>query len=177
MQRAISGMGDGSHPARKFAYWQKWCWETADLPIGMLMSMMMQRPSMPVQLAKFLLNRAGVTSPFPTDLAKAYEAPFPDPSYKMGPRAMPSQVPTLPTSPSLEQQAKAWEFFKSFDKPFLCAFADNDPVTRGGETQFLEQVPGTKGLPHTTIKGGGHFVQEGAPDQVAQVIIDLIRTT
>ena len=177
MQRAISGMGDGSHPARKFAYWQKWCWETADLPIGMLMSMMMQRPSMPVQLAKFLLNRAGLTSPFPTDLAKAYEAPFPDPSYKMGPRAMPSQVPTLPTSPSLEQQAKAWEFFKSFDKPFLCAFADNDPVTRGGETQFLEQVPGTKGLPHTTIKGGGHFVQEGAPDQVAQVIIDLIRTT
>jgi haloalkane dehalogenase len=90
---------------------------------------------------------------------------------------MPSQVPTLPTSPSLEQQGKAWEFFKSFDKPFLCAFADNDPVTRGGETQFLEQVPGTKGLPHTTIKGGGHFVQEGAPDQVAQVIIDLIRTT
>lgn len=177
MQRAISGMGDGSHPARKFAYWQKWCWETADLPIGMLMSMMLQPPTMPVQLVKFLLNRAGVTSPFPTDLAKAYEAPFPDPSYKMGPRAMPSQVPTLPTSPSLEQQGKAWEFFKSFDKPFLCAFADNDPVTRGGETQFLEQVPGTKGLPHTTIKGGGHFVQEGAPDQVAQVIIDLIRTT
>jgi|GEM_PF-5594557 len=32
-------------------------------------------------------------------------------------------------------------------------------------------------LPHTTIKGGGHFVQENAPDQVAQVIIDLIRST
>ena len=95
----------------------------------------------------------------------------------MGPRAMPSQVPTLPTSPSLEEQRKAWIFFETFDKPFLCAFADNDPVSRGGETEFKEKVPGTKGLPHRTIKEGGHFVQENAPDQVAQVIIDLIRST
>ena len=50
-------------------------------------------------------------------------------------------------------------------------------MTKGGEIEFLKKVPGTKGLPHTTIKGGGHFVQEGAPDQVAQVIIDLIRST
>ena len=90
---------------------------------------------------------------------------------------MPSQVPTLPTSPSLEQQRQAWEFFSTFEKPFLCAFADDDPVTRGGEQQFLQKVPGTKNLPHTTIKSGGHFVQENAPEQVAQVIIDLIRTT
>lgn len=177
MQKAIGGMGDGSHPARKFAYWQKWCWETEDLPIGFFMSMMLQPPSKFMQVVKFLLNKAGITSPLPTALAKAYDAPFPDPSFKMGPRAMPSQVPTLPTSASLEEQRKAWEFFESFDKPFLCAFADDDPVTRGGETQFKEKVPGTKGLPHTTIKGGGHFVQEGAPDQVAKIIVDLIKTT
>ncbi|NCF44905.1 MAG: haloalkane dehalogenase, partial [Proteobacteria bacterium] len=125
----------------------------------------------------FLLNKAGVTSPLPSALAKAYDAPFPDPSFKMGPRAMPSQVPTLPTSASVEEQRKAWEFFETFDKPFLCAFADDDPVTRGGETLFKEKVPGTKGLPHATIKGGGHFVQEGAPDQVAKIIVDLIKTT
>ena len=177
MQRAVSSMGQNSHPASKFAYWQKWCWETEDLPIGMLMSLMLEPAAKPVQALKFVLNRLGITSPLPTDLAKAYEAPFPDPSYKMGPRAMPSQVPTLPTSPSLEQQRQAWEFFSTFEKPFLCAFADDDPVTRGGEQQFLQKVPGTKNLPHTTIKSGGHFVQENAPEQVAQVIIDLIRTT
>lgn len=177
MQKALGGMSDGGHPALKFAYWQKWCWETEDLPIGFVMSMMLQPPAKPIQLIQFLLHKAGVASPLPTPIAKAYDAPFPDPSYKMGPRAMPSEVPTLPTSPSLEEQRKAWEFFESFDKPFLCAFADNDPVTRGGETQFKERVPGAKGLPHTTIKGGGHFVQENAPDQVAQIIIDLIRST
>lgn len=177
MQKAIREMSSGTHPAVKFAYWQKWCWETVDLPVGLIMSMMLQPPSIPVQLIKLLLNNMGVASPLPTPIARAYEAPFPDPSFKMGPRAMPSQVPTLPTSPWMEQQRQAWQFFESFDKPFLCAFADNDPVTKGAEQEFLKKVPGTKGLPHTTIKRGGHFVQEGAPEQVAQVIIDLIRST
>ncbi len=177
MQKALSGMRDDGHPAQKFAYWQKWCWETEDLPVGLLMSMMLKPPAKVVQAIKFLMNQAGVTSPFPTPLARAYDAPFPDPSYKMGPRAMPSQVPTLPTSPSLEEQRKAWEFFESFDKPFLCAFADNDPVSRGGEAQFMAKVPGTRGLPHTTIKDGGHYVQENAPAQVAEVIVNLIQST
>ncbi len=176
MQQALSSM-DGGNPAKKFAYWQKWCWETEDLPIGFIMSMMLEPPGRALQAFKFLLNKVGVTSPLPTPLARAYDAPFPDPSYKMGPRAMPSQVPTLPTSPSLEAQRQAWAFFETFDKPFLCAFADNDPVTRGSEAEFREKVPGTRGLPHTTIKDGGHFVQENAPEQVAQVIIDLIQST
>ena len=175
MSRALSKMGSGDHPARKFAYWQKWCWETEDLPIGLAMSLSIQPPSLPVQVLKVFLNALGATSPFATPLAKAYDAPFPEPRYKMGPRAMPSHVPTLPTSASLEEQRKAWEFFKTFEKPFLCAFADNDPVTRAGEAEFMAKVPGTKDLPHTTIKGGGHFVQENAPDQVAQIIIDLIK--
>jgi haloalkane dehalogenase len=175
MQKALSQM-DGD-PARKFAYWQKFCWETEDLPIGFMLSMMTEKQSPPLQALKFILHKLGMTSPMPTPLARAYDAPFPDPSFKMGPRAMPSQVPTLPTSPSLEAQRQAWEFFEHFEKPFLCAFADNDPVTRGAQAAFLEKIPGTRGLPHTTIRGGGHFVQENAPDQVSQVIIDLIRST
>jgi haloalkane dehalogenase len=175
MQRALSQMA--GNPATKFAYWQKFCWETEDMPIGFMMSMTMEQRSNLVSAFKFMLHTAGIHSPLPTELAKAYDAPFPDRSFKMGPRAMPSQVPTLPTSPSLEEQRKAWEFFDTFEKPFLCAFADNDPVTAGQAHQFIERVPGAKGLLHTTIKGGGHFVQENEPEQVSQIIIDLIRTT
>ena len=175
MQKALSRMP--GNPATQFAYWQKFCWETADMPIGFMMSMMMERRSNLSQAARFLLHNLGLGSPFPSDLAKAYDAPFPDASYKMGPRAMPSQVPTLPTDPSLEAQRQAWAFFSGFEKPFLCAFADNDPVTRGGEAPFKERVPGAQGLPHTTIKGGGHFVQENCPDQVTKAIVDLIRST
>ena len=177
MQKAVSGMAEGENPAVKFAYWQKFCWESENLPVGFMMSMMMEQTGKLAMAGKFLLHSLGMNSPFPTELATAYDAPFPDPSYKMGPRAMPSQVPTLPTSPSLSQQAAAWRFFEGFNKPFLCAFADDDPVTAGLQNEFIERIPGTKNLPHTTIKRGGHFVQENAPDQVAQVIADLIRTT
>ena len=177
MQKALSAMGDSGHFATQFAYWQKFCWENEDMPIGFMMSMTMGEQSGLVSALKFFLHGLGVHSLFPTPLARAYDAPFPDPIFKMGPRAMPSQVPTLPTSPSLPQQEKAWAFFEAFEKPFLCAFTDNDPVTAGQQEEFLNRIPGTKGLPHTTIKGGGHFVQENAPDQVASVIIDLIRST
>ena len=177
MQKAISGMGKREHAAIKFAYWQKFCWENENLPIGFMMSMMMEQRSSFTRALKFLSHSLGAYSPFPTALSKAYDAPFPDASYKMGPRAMPSQVPTLPTSTSLEQQRIAWEFFETFKKPFLCAFSDNDPVTAGLQEEFLNRVPGTKGLPHKTIKGGGHFVQEIAPGQASQAIISLVRST
>ena len=175
MQRALGQMA-GS-PVTQFAYWQKFCWETEDMPIGLMLSMTLGEGSNLSRATRFLLHRLGLGSPFPSDVAKAYDAPFPDPSYKMGPRAMPSQVPTLPTDPSLDAQRNAWEFFSSFDKPFLCAFVDNDPVSAGGDAQFRQRVPGAQGLPHTTIRGGGHFVQENAPDQATAAIVGLIRST
>lgn len=176
MQKALSAMADSGHPAAQFAYWQKFCWEHEDMPIGFMMSMTIEEEPGLIGAMKFFLHRLGVHSPFPTPLAKAYDAPFPEPSFKMGPRAMPSHVPTLPTSPSLSQQARAWEFFEAFEKPFLCAFSDNDPVTAGQQEEFLNRVPGTRGLAHAMISGGGHFVQENAPQQTASAIIDLIRS-
>ena len=173
MQKALSQMP--GNQATKFAYWQKFCWETEDMPVGFMMSMMLEKRSNLSRAFGFLLYNLGIRSPFPSDLAKAFDAPFPDPSYKMGVRAMPSQVPTLPTDPSLDAQRKTWEFFSEFEKPFLCAFADNDPVTQGLDAQFKEKVPGTKGLPHTTITGGGHFIQENRPEQLTKAIVDLIR--
>ena len=62
-----------------------------------------------------------------------------------------------------------------FDKPFLTAFSDSDPITGGGDRIFLEKVPGTKGQPHTTIKGGGHFLQEDCGEEFAKVIADFIK--
>ena len=63
---------------------------------------------------------------------------------------------------------------KQFEKPVLCCFSDSDPVTAGGETAFLGQVPGTEGQPHTTIEGAGHFLQEDSGPELAQVLIDFI---
>jgi haloalkane dehalogenase len=165
-------------PAEAFAYWQKFCWETEDLPVGFIMSLSAgEKPGLREGLG-LMLNRLGL-APLrgTTALGRAYDAPFPDPSYKMATRAMPSHVPTLPDDPSLEAQAKAWAFYERFDKPFLCAFTDDDPVTKGGDAAFRERVPGARGRPHCTISGGGHFVQENRAAELVRIIADFVRTT
>ena len=163
-----------------FAYWQKYCWETEDIPIGFMMSSMLERKrSNLITMLDLLFINLGLKniSPFQTELGRAYAAPFPDKSYKMGPRAMPSQVPTMPDDPSLEAQKKAWEFYESFEKPFLCAFSDNDPVTRGADRQFLKVVPGAQGQPHTSVERGGHFIQEEKPEEISSIISSFIKST
>ena len=163
-----------------FAYWQKYCWETKDIPIGFMMSSMLERKRNKLStMLDLLFINLGLknVSPFQTELGKAYAAPFPNQFYKMGPRAMPSQVPTMPDDPSLEAQKKAWEFYKTFEKPFLCAFSDNDPVTRGADREFLNLVPGAQGQTHTTVEGSGHFIQEEKPEEISEIIINFISTT
>jgi len=163
-----------------FAYWQKYCWETKDIPIGFMMSSMLERKRSKLStMLDLLFINLGLknVSPFQTELGKAYAAPFPNQFYKMGPRAMPSQVPTMPDDPSLEAQKKAWEFYKTFEKPFLCAFSDNDPVTRGADREFLNLVPGAQGQTHTTVEGSGHFIQEEKPEEISEIIINFISTT
>jgi haloalkane dehalogenase len=110
-------------------------------------------------------------------IAAAYDAPFPDPSYKAGPLIMPQRVPVFADDPANEANRKAWEVFERWEKPFLTAFSDGDPVTSGGDRMFLERVPGTKGQPHTTIKGAGHFLQENKGEELARVITGFIEQT
>ena len=182
MAFALSRLGSvGDEPdafPMGFAHWQKFCWNTADMPAGFLMEMMINRPATWKVAPRVLLNQHLGTALRPiTPLGRAYEAPFPDASYKMGPRAMPSQVPTLPTDPSLEAQKKAWEFFLQFDKPFLCLFTEDDPVTRGAERSFIGRVPGTTGLPHQMFPRGGHFLQESRHRELSAAISELISST
>lgn len=104
----------------------------------------------------------------------AYDAPFPDDSYKAGARIFPSLVPTSPDDPAAEDQRMAWAALVGFDKPFVTAFSDSDPITAGADRAFLKLVPGTEGMPHRTIEGAGHFLQEDAPEQVAEAILDTV---
>ena len=89
----------------------------------------------------------------------------------------PTLVPITPDDPAAQANRDAWGVLRKWEKPFLCAFTDDDPVTRGGEEPFLEKVPGAQGQPHTLISGGGHFLQEKRPKEIVEVIVDFIRST
>ena len=116
-----------------------------------------------------------VTRPLPPDVVAAYDAPFPDESYKEGARMFPLLVPTRPDDPASEDNRRAWQVLSTWTKPFVCAFSDQDAITRGGERAFLARVPGCAGQPHTTIEGGGHFLQEDQGSAVAAAIIATIQ--
>ncbi len=182
MVRVVSRLlGPGGDPEAYplgFAHWQKFCWNTPDMPVGFLMEMMISPPQRWRVMAPVALHHFLGTSLRPiTPLGRAYEAPFPDPTFKMGPRAMPSQVPTLPTDPSIPAQTRAWAFFEQFDKPFLCLFTADDPVTRGLERTFISRVPGASGQPHQVFPRGGHMLQERCHRELSDAISRFVELT
>jgi len=108
-------------------------------------------------------------------IAAAYDAPFPDPSYKAGPLVLPQRVPISADYPGAADNRAAWEVFQRWEKPFLTSFSDGDPITAGGDAIFQRQIPGAAGQPHTTIQGAGHFLQEQKGEEWAGLIVDFIR--
>jgi haloalkane dehalogenase len=119
--------------------------------------------------------KGGCATQLAPEVIEAYDAPFPDDSYKEGARQFPLLVPTKPDDPASEANRKAWQVLGKWEKPFLCAFSDSDPITRGGDRAFQSMVPGTKGQPHTTIAGGGHFLQEDKGEDLAQAVVNWIK--
>jgi haloalkane dehalogenase len=105
----------------------------------------------------------------------AYDAPFPDDSYKAGARQFPTLVPVTPDDPAAPANRKAWETLMKFDKPFLTAFSDKDPITAAAAPVLRKLIPGCAGQSHTTIENGGHFLQEDQGERLAEVLVDFMR--
>lgn len=138
-----------------FTRWLNYSQTVPELPIGRIV-------------------QGGCVTELSPEVIAAYEAPFPDERYKAGARAFPALVPIRPDDPASEANRKAWEVFRQWEKPFLTAFSDGDPITRGGERPFRKLIPGARNQPHTTIAGAGHFLQEDKGEEVARVVEDFI---
>lgn len=155
---ANTGLPVGTGWSEAFKQWLDFSQSVPELPIGEIVSMGTVRGLSDAEKA-------------------AYLAPFPDESYKAGARRFPALVPITPEHPSVEENKAAWKVLERFDKPFLTAFSDGDPVTKGGERIFQERVAGAKGQAHVTIAGGGHFLQEDKPAELVDTIDAFIRQT
>ena len=147
-----TGLPTGRGPASDaFLAWQNFAATTEHFPVGAIIN-------------------GGCTTDLAPEIIADYEAPFPSDEHTAGARVFPSLVPTRPDDPATPDQDAAWTVLEAFDRPFLLAFSDSDPITRGGDAPFLAKVPGAAGQPHTTIVGGGHFLQEDRPADVAAAI-------
>jgi haloalkane dehalogenase len=145
-----TGLPVGTGWSEGFKAWLDFSQRVPELPIG------------------FILNGGCARELEPAEMA-AYEAPFPDETFKEGARQFPALVPITPEHGSVAENKAAWTVLEQFDKPVVTAFSDGDAVTKGGDLLFQSRMPGAKGRPHVTLKGG-HFVQEDCPAEIAALI-------
>lgn len=148
----------GDEPASEsFLQWQAYSQSAEVLPVGGIVSM-------------------GCATPLAPEVVAAYDAPFPDESYKAGVRCLPMLVPVRPDDPAAAANRNAWAALRRFERPFLCAFSDGDPITQGRDEVFLVEVPGAERVRPCVISGGGHFLQEDRPEELALAVVGLVRS-
>jgi len=153
-------IGNGGLPtgdermSEAFKAWQDFSQTTPELHIGNIVS-------------------GGCSERLSADVVAAYDAPFPDESYKEGARQIPTLVPTTPEDPAHVANVAAWAVLATFAKPFLCCFS-GDAITRGADAKFVRVVPGARGQAHTAIPGSAHFLQEENGPELARVLNGFI---
>lgn len=148
------GLPEGGEAPRAFAIWRAFSKWSPVFPIGKIVSAGTKRGLSPEEIA-------------------AYDAPFPNSSFKAGARIFPSFVP-FENNVAVPDQKRAWQVFDKWEKPFLCCFSDQDRITRGGESRFIGRVPGTSGQNHRSLHGG-HFIQEDDPEGFVACILEVAR--
>lgn len=149
--------GDAS-PGEAFLKWQKFSQDVPKFEAGAVV-------------------QKGTLENLPAEVVAAYDAPFPDQTFTAGARRFPMLVPVTPDDPAAEPNRKAWRELARFEKPFLTAFSDSDPVTQGAEKVLQTQIAGARGQPHVTIEGGGHFLQEDRGEELAELVVSFVAST
>jgi haloalkane dehalogenase len=139
-----------------FEAWRTYSQQAPDFPIGGIVNGGTGRDLTPQEIA-------------------AYDAPFPDDRYKAGARIFPTLVPAAPDAPGAAANRAAWTGLMAFERPFVTAFGDSDPITKGGDRPFQKLVPGAAGQAHRTVAGAAHFCQEDAGPELAQVVAETAR--
>jgi haloalkane dehalogenase len=142
-------------PSPAFLAWRQLSQSIPEFPVGKLVAGACVRPVAP-------------------EVVAAYDAPFPDESYKAGARQFPLLVPVGPDDPASAPNRAAWERLRTYARPFLTAFSDSDPITRGADTHLQSAIPGAAGQPHATITRAGHFIQEDAGEELAALIAAFV---
>ncbi|MEK6657625.1 MAG: haloalkane dehalogenase [Nitrospirota bacterium] len=151
----------GDVPVKEaFLKWRHFAKNTPDLPISQVIRMGMA-------------NGSSLTP----DIVAAYEAPFPDVSYKAGAAAWPLLVPIKPDDAGAAEMRQTREFLSKWNKPALVMFSDKDPITHGADKFFRKLIPSAKNQPEIVIKDAGHFLQEEKGEEIAGHIIEFTGRT
>ena len=147
----------GDHPpGQAFMQWRQYSQQIENLPV-----------------AGIIQN--GTVARLDAATLAAYDAPFPDERYKAGARQFPLLVPISPDDPATSANRAAWQALQGFNRPFITAFSDQDPITAGGDKILQKLIPGCQGQAHCTISQAGHFLQEDQSGQLSAVLLQFMQ--
>ena len=156
-----TGLPTGDEPLPEaFIRWREFAASTPDLPIALIMRRTLVQGD---QVEQAVID--------------AYEAPFPDASYKAGAAIFPMLVPARPDDPGAAELRRTREILSRWTKPVQVLFSDGDPITRGADRWFRKLIPGSREQPELVIAGASHFLQEDRGPEVAEQILAFIDRT
>jgi haloalkane dehalogenase len=139
-----------------FMTWRSFAARTKDLDVGRLI-------------------QSSTVTTLTDAIVAAYDAPFPDATYKAGAQQFPLLVPISPDAEAAPAMRRSRDALKSWSKPALVMFSDSDPITAGGDRFFRRLIPSAKDEPEITIRGAGHFLQEDQGEEIAQHVREFLQ--
>lgn len=142
-------------PSEGFLAWLEAAKQMVDMPVGMIL-------------------QGATVSTLSDEVVAAYDAPFPDATYKAGAHVFPLLVPISTDMEAAAYTGPAKAALKEWTKPALVMFSDKDPVTGGGDKAFRRLIPSATDEPEIVITDGGHFLQEDKGEDIAKHIVEFI---
>ncbi|MCK6371976.1 MAG: haloalkane dehalogenase, partial [Gammaproteobacteria bacterium] len=119
--------------------------------------------------------KAGVAQPLAPEIIAAYDAPYPDESYKSGPRRFPMILPVLPDDAAVPANIAAWETLAHWQRPVLTLFSASFAGTAMGPERLLAHLPGCRGQDHALLADAGFYIVEDQPAELARRTIEFVR--
>ncbi|HYM45788.1 MAG TPA: haloalkane dehalogenase [Solirubrobacteraceae bacterium] len=126
---------------------------TEDLPVGFLV-------------------RGGCHTDPGEEVIAAYDAPYPDPSFKAGARAFPLLIPLSPDAPGAAAGQRVLDALREDRRPTLMLWADSDPVLPPSVGERFAKAIGRP--PPRTIERAGHFLQEDQGPLLGSLIAEWL---
>lgn len=107
----------------------------------------------------------------PSDVVRAYDAPFPSELYRAGPRELPRLVGS-----AVEENREATKRLADFAAPVLVVWAVGDPLV-GGLAALLPPMAGMELVDPIVVSDASHFLQEDLGPELADLVADFIENS
>ena len=117
----------------------------------------------------------GVVHKLRPEIIAAFNAPYPDESYKTGPRRFPMILPILAEDPAAIANGRAWDVLAGWQKPVLTIYSAAFAGSAMGPERLLAHLPGAEGQPHALLKDANFYLTEDQGEEIARRIADFAR--